>query len=111
MSGATTDPFSIATHTSPGQPCATIVLSGELDIAAREQLDGAVQQLADARPGMVIVDVAAVTFVGSDLPNFLLNIRQSLPAETVLVVSQPSPSTAWVLHLTEMTKVVDLCFA
>ena len=107
MPGATTDRFSITTSTSPGRSCGTIVLGGELDLAARAQLDHAVRQLTRTRPATVVVDLAAVTFVGADLPNLLLKLRHGLPPGTVLVVTRPSPRTAWVLQLTGMTDVVD----
>jgi anti-sigma B factor antagonist len=69
----------------PGQPQAVVVsdgtglrveLSGDLDLAVRGQLDDVVEKVAAAPAGPVVVDLTAVTFMGSDALGFLARLRR-----------------------------------
>jgi anti-anti-sigma factor len=50
-------------------------LAGDLDLAARELLDDALEKITAAPPSDVRVDLAAVTFLSSDALGFLARIR------------------------------------
>jgi hypothetical protein len=75
---------------------------------ARPELDDAVHHLAVAAPDRIDVDVSAVAYVGAVLPNFLAQVRKAMPAECVLTVSRPSPSTLFILRLTGMAKIARI---
>lgn len=74
-----------------------LVLSGDVDLAARPQLTHAVAQVAAAAPRTVVVDLAAVTFAGSALVNFLAGVRLGVPDGAVLLACRPTPAVNWVL--------------
>jgi anti-anti-sigma regulatory factor len=90
----------------PDRSHATVKLGGDLDMDARPEVDDAVNRLtATAR---VDVDVAALTYVGSVLPNFLVQIRNAVPAGSVLTVSRPSPWTHFILRVTDMAQIAGI---
>jgi anti-anti-sigma factor len=68
----------------PGIPQAIVVsdgeglrveLTGELDLAARAQLDDLLAKITSAPPCAVVIDLSAVTFLSSDALGFLAQIR------------------------------------
>ncbi|SCL34230.1 anti-anti-sigma factor [Micromonospora nigra] len=93
---------------SPDRSRAVVKLGGELDMDARPQLDDAVHRLTVAAPDRVDIDVDALTYVGSDLPNFLVQVREAIPAGSVLTVSRPSPWTHRILRLTNMARIARI---
>jgi anti-anti-sigma factor len=106
--------FTITTIISADQARAVVTLAGDLDIDAWPELDDAIHRLADAAPDTVTIDVAAVTYVGSVLANFLTRVRQAVPATSALTVSRPKRWTRFVLDVTEMAhiaKIDDAAFA
>lgn len=65
------------------------------------ELTDAIHRLAAAPPDVIVVDLAAVTFVGSILPNFLARLRQAVPATTEVTVSHPTRSARFILRVTD----------
>ena len=100
--------FTIITIISADQAGAVVTLAGDLDIDAWPELDDAIHRLADAAPDTVIIDVAAVTFVGSVLANFLVRVRQAVPATSALAVSRPTHWTRFILHVADMTHIAKI---
>lgn len=93
---------------SPDRSQVTVNLGGDLDIDARPELDDAILRLTVAAPERVDVDVAAVTYVGAVLPNFLVQIRGAIPATSVLTVSRPSHWTHFILRVTDMAEIASI---
>jgi anti-anti-sigma factor len=89
----------------PGRRRTDVVLSGEVDVAARPVLAAVVDRLADAAPDTTVVDLAAVVFGGSVLASFLASVRAAIPAGSQLVLARPKPMTHKVLRLTGMDQI------
>jgi anti-anti-sigma factor len=89
----------------PGRRRTDVVLSGEVDLAARPALAAVVDRLADDAPDTTVVDLAAVVFGGSDLASFLASVRAAIPAGSQLVLARPTPMTHRVLQLTGMEEI------
>ena len=100
--------FTITVTFSPGQTRAVVLLAGDLDIDAWPDLTEAIRQLTAARPGTIIVDVAAVRYVGAVLPNFLARVCQADPAMSLLTVSHPSPMARFILAVTDMAQLAEI---
>jgi hypothetical protein len=69
--------FAISLTMSADGARAAIVFAGDLDMLALPRLADAIQRLSVAVPENVTVDIEAVRFVGSVLPNFLVRVRPS----------------------------------
>ena len=93
--------FTIVVTVSPDQARAVLGLAGDVDTEAWPELTDVIQRLAAAPPDIIVVDLAAVTFVGSVLPNFLARLRQVVPATTELTVSRPTRSARFILRVTD----------
>lgn len=96
-------PFTVTVM--PGRRRTDVVLSGEVDLAARPVLAAVVDRLADAAPDITVVDLAGVVFGGSDLAGFLAGVRAAIPAGSQLVLARPKPMTRRVLQLTGMEQI------
>jgi anti-anti-sigma regulatory factor len=96
------DSFSIVVTVAPEQRRADLVLSGDMDICANPVLAGAVDRVAAVAPNVTVVDLAAISFAGSVLLNFLASVRQALPPDSALVVCRPPPVTRRILQLAAM---------
>jgi anti-anti-sigma regulatory factor len=104
--------FSISVTIGPAR-CVHLALSGEVDLAARRLLAYAVDHIADASPDAIVVDLAAVTFAGTALVNFLASIRLAVPAGSALVACCPTPAANYVLTRTDAAEIAtirtDIC--
>ena len=70
------------------------------------KLDDAIHRLTDAAPDTVTV--AAVTYAGSVLANFLARVRQAVPATSALTVSRPTHWTRFILHVADVAHIVKI---
>ena len=93
----------------PGSLRADVRIVGDVDMAAVQILTDAIRRLSEGSPRSVFVDLAAVTFAGSALPNFLVQAHSRMPRGSFLVVSRPDPMTRSVLAATGMTDIVTVC--
>lgn len=100
--------FTVSLNLFPDPTRAVIVLAGDLDLEARPELSGVVDRLHDSVLAHVDVDLTAVSFAGSVLANFLVQIRQALGSDCVLSASHPTPVIRRVLHLTDMESIVEI---
>jgi anti-anti-sigma factor len=100
--------FRVITIISADHARAVVRLAGELDHDAWPELYDAIHRLTDAAPDTVIIDVAAVTYVGSVLPNLLVRVRQTLPATSALTVSRPTHWTRFILRVTDMAQIAQI---
>lgn len=84
--------------TEDGLTC--IVLSGELDLRAVEQLRYLVKKTI-AASGRVVVDLGAVSFVDSTIINVFIEARNEATAsDRSFVLANPSPPVRRVLEVT-----------
>jgi anti-sigma B factor antagonist len=79
---------------------ATIVVSGELDLATCPQLVTSLDGVVEGRPGDVVVDLSGVTFLDSTALTVLITFRQQLQGlGRRLVLDRPSPVVVRVLTI------------
>jgi anti-anti-sigma regulatory factor len=100
--------FTIIVTFSPDQARAVVALAGEVDVDAWPEMADTIHRLTAAAPNAVTVDVAAVSYAGSVLPNFLAHVRQTLPAQSALTVSRPTRWTRFVLYATDMAQIAKI---
>ena len=86
---------------------AHVRFEGEVDLAAGTVLSSAVASLTAARPARLHVDLTAVTFTGSVLPNFLARLHRDLP-KAELLLCHPTPITRRVLRMTGMPDIATM---
>ena len=72
---------------------------------AEPELADTLRLLSAGAPETVTVDLGAVTFTDSVLPNFLVSVRQAVPETAVLVVSRPTRMARLILRLTDMAQI------
>ena len=106
MTQTTVNDCTVTVIASPASQRADVRITGDVDMVAAPVLAEAARQLAMGSPRSVFVDLAGVTFAGSALPNFLARAYGLLPRGSSLVVCRPSPMTRWVLHMTDMTRIL-----
>jgi anti-anti-sigma factor len=99
------DSFSIVVTVASEQRRADLILSGDMDISAIPVLAKAVDQVAAAAPQVTVVDLAAITFAGSVLLDFLARVHQALPAGSGLVVCRPTPVIGRILDIAAMEQL------
>lgn len=95
---------SITVTEVPRTSTVQVVVAGEVDIEDRPLLSNALRRISAASPRTVVVDLALVTFAGSALARFLLEIREAVPAAS-LVLCRPRPMIRMVLCITGVTAV------
>ena len=100
--------FTITVNVSPDQARAVVLLAGELDMGAQPELAEAVGRLTAAAPHDVDVDLASVRYAGSVLLNFLVQIRQTVPAVSALTVSHLTPWIHRVLGMTDVNEIAQI---
>ena len=86
---------------------AHVRFEGEVDLAAGTVLSSAVASLMAAGPARIHVDLAAVTFTGSVLPNFLARLHRDLP-HAELLLCHPTPMTRRILQMTGMSDIATM---
>lgn len=89
---------------------AFVRLSGDVDLSDTPTLTAAYDQVVKARPQVIWLDLAEVTFAGSTLVNFLLRLRNALPEETRFAVCRPTWIASRVLtvcHLENRMQIHD----
>ena len=100
--------FSIVVTVSPEQRRADLVLTGDMDISANSVLTHAVNQVAAVAPRVTVVDLAALTFAGSVLLNFLAEVHQATPPGSGLIVCRPPPVIRRILQIAAMEQFATI---
>ncbi len=85
-----------------------LVVSGDIDMDARPLLGDALRQVTETVPVAVYVDLAGVTFAGSELANFLFEVRHALPPASAIALCRPAPQIRWLLQATGLTWVATV---
>ena len=93
--------------TAPGEY--VVALEGELDLAARPELEGELERLEGRRPNRVVADLTATTFVDAATLGLLESAQErfgALRAEFRLVCTDRH--TLKILGLTGLDRVLDV---
>jgi anti-anti-sigma regulatory factor len=85
----------------PDTPSAWIQLTGAIDMAVEPALTDAADRLRTRSLRFIVVDLAAVTFVGSTFAKFLATLRRDHP-ESQLVLHNPSRLARVIVAVTGM---------
>ena len=93
----------------PGSLRADVRVAGDVDAAAAPLLADAVGRLCEWSPRTVFVDLAAVTFAGPELPEFLATTHRRMARSSSLVVSRAAPATRSALAAAGILTLLNLC--
>ena len=100
----------VVTVTAPaGSRRADVRIAGEVDVSAVPVLADAVRRLSETAPRSVFVDLGAVTFAGSVLPDFLKQVHDRIPRNSSLVVCRVSAASRRVIAEAGLPDVLVLC--
>jgi anti-anti-sigma regulatory factor len=86
-----------------------VYLAGEIDIAAEVALRAAAEDLPAAVTDLVMVDLAAVTFAGATLANFLVRLRIDLPDHGSLLLCRVTQPVRVVLEAAGVMEIAMIC--
>ncbi|MEU4626202.1 hypothetical protein AB0G04_40265 [Actinoplanes sp. NPDC023801] len=101
--------LTITIRTLPGDGRrAYMCLAGEIDRDSSAILSRTVDWLTRVAPVSVLVDLAALTFACSALPNFLASVRHAVPGDAEVVLWRPRPEIEWVLRATDMAAIATI---
>jgi anti-anti-sigma factor len=85
-----------------------ITLNGEIDLLASEALEAAMVVATEAQPADVAVDLAAVTFIGSQALSFLVRLHHLTADNSRLTTLHKVPN---MVRKAMVTVGLDLLFA
>ena len=100
--------FLITATIAPDFRRTDLALSGDVDMTALPLLADAVDQIGRAVPDTVVVDLAAVTFGGATLVNFLAHLHRAAPTGSALLICRPTPLIRTVLRITNMVQIATI---
>ena len=88
---------------------ATVVVSGELDLATVESLRNRVQSVVEHSDGDVVLDMSGVRYMDSSGLSVVLEIRDLLErSERRLVIAEPSESVTAILTICGLTDLIPV---
>lgn len=101
--------LTVTTRALPGNDRhAYVCLTGEIDRDSSAVLSETVAWLTALAPVSVLMDLAALTFACSALPNFVVRVRQAVPDGAEVVLWGATPATEWVLRATDMATIATI---
>jgi anti-anti-sigma factor len=100
--------FTVTITLSANEADAAIALAGDLDMMAEPALSDTIRLLSTEAPDTVTVNLAALTFVDSVLPNFLVKVRQAMPVTATLVVANPTRQARFILQVTRIAQIATI---
>jgi anti-anti-sigma factor len=86
----------------------SIRIVGDLDMGGEQALADAIDSLSRLRPATIILDLTAVTFVGSVFAHFVASVHDTVP-DALVVLRNPSPMARLVLELTGLDTDPVVC--
>ena len=99
-------------HMETGNGYLTVELSGELDIAAIEPIRDRLRHLAGAVCGVLILDLARVTFLDSTALGMFCDMhRRAAESGTLLVLINLDPQVGKPIRLTALDTVLNVHYA
>jgi anti-anti-sigma factor len=91
---------------SPDGAVAFVQILGDVDLADSRALSIASSQLIDVDAGIVYVDLAGTTFIGSTLVAFLVHVsNNSGKARRPIVLCRPTTMARRVIHMTGLDEL------
>jgi anti-sigma B factor antagonist len=100
--GSVVDVFAVSEHWQ--NDYVVVTCGGELDLATADQLTDVVARVVLRPPRRVVIDLTAVTFMGSSGLTVLVAAHNQLGAERLRVVAA-SPALLRLFHLTRLDEV------
>jgi WhiB family transcriptional regulator, redox-sensing transcriptional regulator len=105
MAVLTQDQMSLSITASSDGSVDYVRIVGDVDLSDSPGLGLAAQRLITANAGLVYVDLAGITFMGSTLAGFLIHITNSGRARRNLVLCRPTPMALRVIQMTGLDKL------
>jgi anti-anti-sigma factor len=95
---------------SPDSSDAFVQILGDVDLSDSAALGQAVSALAHAGgdAGVVYVDLAGTTFMGSTLVAFLVNVGNNGRARRPMELCRPTPMARRVIHMTGLDELASV---
>ena len=97
---------------SPDSSDAFVQILGDVDLSDSRALGHAVSELADADAdadaGVVYVDLAGTTFMGSTLIAFLVNVGNNGRSRRPMVLCRPTSMARRVIHMTGLDELASV---
>jgi anti-anti-sigma factor len=87
---------------------ARVDLTGEIDLAAEAALAVTVCELEALAPSAVVIDLTGVTFSGSSLANFLVQVRGVIPDHASMRTVGAGPLVRQLLTVTAVDQLIGL---
>lgn len=91
---------SLAVDVDIADGTAVVRLYGELDLAVRDALAGRLAEVAEKRPDVLVIDLAAVTFMDCGTAAVIAGVARLLPSGRRPVLRSACPLVRRVLELT-----------
>jgi anti-anti-sigma factor len=82
-----------------------VQILGDVDLSDSRALGIAARQLLGAGAGVIYVDLAGTTFMGSTLVAFLVHVGNNGKNRRPLVLCRPSPMAVRVIHMTGLEEL------
>jgi anti-sigma B factor antagonist len=98
MTGPRKPPLRIEAAAATGT--ATVIISGELDLATMPLLSRHLAQILEDRPQRLVFDMSGVDFIDCAAARLIAGTRRSLPEGRQPFIRRPSPAVRRVLELT-----------
>jgi anti-anti-sigma factor len=95
-------------NSPPETRIAFVRLAGDIDLAGEAELDEVSHQLAESLVGRIYVDLAAVTFAGSTLLNFVFDLAVRSPGQPAVILCQPASLLSRIFELTGLNKIASV---
>jgi anti-anti-sigma factor len=100
------DPMRLSITRPPDSSVDYVQVMGDVDLADSVELDLAARALIEADASVVYVDLGGVTFMGSTLVAFLVQLANAVGrARRPLVLCRPTPMARKVIHMTGLDQL------
>jgi anti-anti-sigma factor len=100
--------FSVTVLPAAGGTCTVVLLAGEADMATAALRDTLTAEVA-ARPGLLLVDMTALTFIDSGATHMITDAYRAVRRDGgSLALVRPSPAVSRVLELTGISQVIHV---
>ena len=84
---------------------ATVRVCGEVDLATVAELRAGLEEAVAGRPGRLVVDLAATTFIDASGMNAIAWARRAVPPACEMVLRNPNRLARMVIEVTGMDRI------
>jgi anti-anti-sigma factor len=95
----------VVVETDVAAAAATVRVCGEVDIATVAELRAGPEKVVAGRPGRLVVDLAATTFIDASGMNAIAWARRAAPPACEMVLHSPNRLARMVIGLTGMDRI------